>query len=89
MQSQRGYQTVIQSRRENDLHQDKLVGYDATKRTLVSAFLHLAWVRRTGPSPDYQMDTDDRGWTGDYPSSRRLLCDDRRGYSHDDLGYRV
>jgi hypothetical protein len=50
------------------LHQDKLVDHDETQTTLVSAFLHLAWVRRTGPSLVDQ-DTDDRGWTGDYPSS--------------------
>jgi hypothetical protein len=79
---------VIQSKIEDDLHQNKLVGYDETKRTLVSAFPNLAWVRRTGPSLVDQ-DINCRGWTGDYPSSCRFLRDDRRLYSHNDWGYRV
>jgi hypothetical protein len=60
---------VTQSKIEDDLHQNKLVGYDETKRTLVSGFLHLAWVRGTGPSLVDQKDVDDPGWTGGYPSS--------------------
>lgn len=85
MQSQRGYQTVIKSRSENDLHQDKLVGDDEMRRTLVPAFLHFAPVWRTGPSLVDQEDIDDRGWTVCYPSSCRLLCDEGRCYNHNDL----